>query len=329
MSNPQKIWNSDYPTVNLETSQEKGAWAIVAEGWRPVYGNIQHKGLSVEWHDFTPPVDLEWHRSFHPDTVEICLNLEGSGRLMLGGERWEVDKKTAAVYLPQPGLRAIRPMDQRHRFLTLEASRDWLRLFFTGNEHNLCPGLREFLRGEELTCPGVQVWPITMDLQNIAEQTLQPPVAPAGKELWYQAKFLELASGFFFLDNRSERQPFCLQQKAIGNERVEQTKQLLLENLAEPLTLQELGKNVGCSPYYLSRIFSQHTGMTIPQFLKNARMKKAAELLRTGKYNVTETAYEVGYNSLSHFSKVFYESYGCCPGLYPNVGLFQSQRDPD
>ena len=45
--------------------------------------------------------------------------------------------------------------------------------------------------------------------------------------------------------------------------------------------------------------------------------QRAAELLRTGKFNVTETAPEVGYSSLSHFSQAFHETFGCCPGLYP------------
>ena len=47
------------------------------------------------------------------------------------------------------------------------------------------------------------------------------------------------------------------------------------------------------------------------------RLEKAAELLKTREYNVTEVALEVGYNSLSHFSAAFQETFGCCPGLYP------------
>jgi AraC-like DNA-binding protein len=46
-------------------------------------------------------------------------------------------------------------------------------------------------------------------------------------------------------------------------------------------------------------------------------MERAAELLRTGRCNVTEAAVAVGYNSLSHFSSAFHETFGCCPGLYP------------
>jgi AraC-like DNA-binding protein len=46
-------------------------------------------------------------------------------------------------------------------------------------------------------------------------------------------------------------------------------------------------------------------------------MERAAELLRMGHHNVTEAATEVGYSSLSHFSKAFCETIGCCPVLYP------------
>ena len=82
---------------------------------------------------------------------------------------------------------------------------------------------------------------------------------------------------------------------------------------------------MGCSPFYLSRTFSKETGQTIPQYLRQLRMEKSAELLRTGRYNVTEVALEVGYNSLSHFSQTFHQTFGCCPGLYP---MGTHQRSP-
>jgi len=74
---------------------------------------------------------------------------------------------------------------------------------------------------------------------------------------------------------------------------------------------------VGCSPFHLSRTFSQVTGQTIPQYVRKLRMEKAAELLQSGRFNVTEAALEVGYSSLSHFSQAFCQVIGCCPGLYP------------
>lgn len=88
-------------------------------------------------------------------------------------------------------------------------------------------------------------------------------------------------------------------------------------HFAEPLTLEELGQRVGCSPFYLSRTFTEQMGMTLTQFLRQVRLERAAELLRSGKFNVTQAALEVGYSSVGHFSTAFHETFGCCPGLYP------------
>ena len=82
-------------------------------------------------------------------------------------------------------------------------------------------------------------------------------------------------------------------------------------------SLEEIGQAAGCSPFYLSRTFSTVTGRTIPQYVRQLRMERAAELLRSGRFNVTEAALEVGYSSLSHFSQAFHDTFGCCPGLYP------------
>ena len=121
----------------------------------------------------------------------------------------------------------------------------------------------------------------------------------------------------FFFERRGEDELFCDRQKRLARERVERVVALLRKNLVEPLRLEEIGREVGCSPFHLSRTFSREVGMSIPQYLRKLRMERAAELLRSGKYNVTEAALEVGYSSLSHFSQAFCQTMGCCPGLYP------------
>ena len=156
---------------------------------------------------------------------------------------------------------------------------------------------------------------MSMQQRAVAASLGEPPVAQAAQALWYEAKALELMAHFFFAPKDPEM--FCMRQKRVARERVERAKELLALNLVEPPTLESLGQDVGCSPFYLSRIFSKEVGLTIPQYLRNLRMERAAELLRSGRYNVTEAATEVGYSSLSHFSKAFCETIGCCPVLYP------------
>lgn len=167
-------------------------------------------------------------------------------------------------------------------------------------------------------CPCKRVTGATVRLTAQQLQTIstlrQPPVYAAAQPLWYQCKALELAVTFLV---QPEGEFFCTRQQRLAQERVEQVIFLLRQNLAEPLALEELGRKIGCSHFYLSRVFSTQTGQTITQYLRQLHMEKAAALLKSREYNVTEAALEVGYNSLSHFSAAFHETFGCCPGLYP------------
>jgi AraC-like DNA-binding protein len=82
-----------------------------------------------------------------------------------------------------------------------------------------------------------------------------------------------------------------------------------------------LATAVGFSPFHLSRSFVKETGVSIPKYLRMKRIEKAAELIRSGKVNVTQAAVTVGYASLSAFNKAFVEQMGCCPGLFPHAKI--------
>jgi AraC-like DNA-binding protein len=166
--------------------------------------------------------------------------------------------------------------------------------------------------------------------QEVTFQALRQPPAPnAAHKLWYQAKTLEVLSTVLFQQAAPE-EFFCQRQKRVARERVARTTAILRTHLSAPPDIEALGAQVGCSPFYLSRLFSKELGMTIPQYLRQVRMERAAELLLGGRHNVTEAAMEVGYSSLSHFSKAFCTTIGCCPTLFPSakalVAKFQTSR---
>ncbi len=296
---------------------EAGAWRAVGSGWQPLFGSFRGAGFSIEWHDFFAKREFDWAPSFHPGCIELCLNLEGHGFVAGHRSRAEFSPGTAAFYhrRDEP-LTAKRAARQQHQFLTVEFSVAFLAKHLAETKSVLHPVVHAAMENI-VTAPDVSL-PVRLGAaQSQLISTLhQPPVYAAAQALWYQCKALELAITFL-LAPPAGQEMFCTRQQRLAQERVEQVVFLLKQNLAAPPTLEELGKKIGCSHFYLSRIFSAQTGHTITQHLRELRMERAAELLKRGEHNVTETALEVGYNSLSHFSAAFHETFGCCPGLYP------------
>ena len=296
---------------------EVDAWREVRDGWRPLYGDVDQFGVAVEWHDFRTERLFDWGRSFHPRSLEFCLNLQGHGAVGATGQtRCDYAPGDCGYYaVGDEQLPASRRARDHHQFVTLEFSRKHLQKQLGQNEADLEPEIRRVIFGDKNENIVAPARPMSMQQRSVVATLANPPVAKAAQILWYQSKALELMAHFLFEPKDPEF--FCMRQKRVARDRVERTKEVLARDLANPPTLEKLGQEVGCSPFYLSRIFSREVGLTIPQYLRNIRMERAAELLRSGRYNVTEAAIEVGYSSLSHFSKAFCETIGCCPVLYP------------
>jgi AraC-like DNA-binding protein len=295
---------------------EAPAWRSIGAGWRPLFGNFHDLGFSFEWHDFKGPREFDWSRSFHPKSVELCLNIEGSGELTDATRKVELPPRSYLFYYQgEPGLVASRKPSEQHRFITVEFSPAFLLENFGAQKENLDPLIRDVVENQAAASRLGAPERLTTLHQQLVESLQQCPVFQPAREIWFRCKALELAAHLFFRPAGGEL--FCTRAQRAARDRVERARIILRESLEEPPTLEELGKQVGCSPFYLSRLFSQEAGMTIQQYIRQIRMERAAELLRTGQCNVTEAATAVGYNSLSHFSSAFHETFGCCPGLYP------------
>ncbi len=308
-------------------SPESGAWDAVKNGWHQIYGSFKNTGLSIEQHDFISSKPIDWGRSFHDESVELCLNISGQGVVKAdSAESLYVDRTVGFYCNSHRDLRGTRHAGGGHSFITLEMSRPYLTAQLEPCADGLLPGVRSWLNGR--AHPG-EVVEMSTAQQSLFTSLRQPPVAPQAFPLWYQSKTMELLAQVLFKPVDGEEM-FCQRHKRVARERVERAISILQANLSDPPDIDQLGAQVGCSPFYLSRLFSREMGMTIPQFLRQIRMENAAEMLLRGRHNVTEVAMEVGYSSLSHFSKAFCQTIGCCPALFPSakayVAKFRSRK---
>lgn len=317
------------PTIAPEFNEAR-LWDTVSGIWKRLAGSFHEAGFSFEWHDLDARHEFDWSRSFHPGSLEICLNCDGVGRVHFSGRCAEYTPLTGGFYCSgTAALHGVRVGGEgRHRFLTLELSPAFLKAHLTVHRSALHPLIQPML-GHAGDVTGVgPAQPLTARQQQLLLALQKPPVAAAAQAFWYQSKAFELMVEFLF-QSQPETDFFCVRQRRVARERVDRTIDILRQNLIDPPSLEELGRQVGCSPFYLSRTFSKELGMTIPQYVRQIRMERAAELLASGRFNVTEAALDVGYSSLSHFSQAFCQIIGCCPNLYPNRGAVASRARTD
>lgn len=98
---------------------------------------------------------------------------------------------------------------------------------------------------------------------------------------------------------------------------MEKIMTIINQNISEPtLNVETLAQEVGLSRVHLHRKLKELTNLSPRDFIKNIRMKQAAKLLKEKKLSISEVAYAVGYNNLSHFSSTFKETFGISPKEY-------------
>jgi AraC-like DNA-binding protein len=299
---------------------DASAWRAAGAGWRPLFGDCESQGFSFAWHDFVADAELDWGRSFHPARLELCLNLDGHATLAGSRGRVELRPRMSVFYVQgSPPLMARRRAGDTHRFVTVEFTPAFLKQHLAEDAPHLHPSVQAIVRQPFGQSAVSEPQPMGAALLHLLESLRNCPVFKPAQAVWFRCKALELAARSFFQPPQGER--LCTRQQRVACERADRVREILGTRLADPPSLEELGRLVGCSPSYLSRQFSEATGLTIQQFLRQARLERAAELLRGGGHNVTEAALEVGYNSLSHFTVAFRQTFGCCPGLYPIKAL--------
>lgn len=100
------------------------------------------------------------------------------------------------------------------------------------------------------------------------------------------------------------------------DKRVSKVKDYITDNYMQVITLKDLAGLVCMSEESFSRFFRNKTGRTPNRYLIDYRLGIAARLLLTTQMSVSEIGFSCGFNTLSHFNRLFRESKGCTPSEF-------------
>ena len=115
---------------------------------------------------------------------------------------------------------------------------------------------------------------------------------------------LESESKILFLESVNEKKTILA------------ARQFIEQNYKKKLTVEKIAGCVFLCESHFSRMFKAEVGVSPINYLNQFRIAKAKEILHNTKTSITDIAYNIGFNSLPHFNRIFKDLEGISPGKY-------------
>jgi Response regulator containing CheY-like receiver domain and AraC-type DNA-binding domain len=119
------------------------------------------------------------------------------------------------------------------------------------------------------------------------------------------AEHLAMVSNRIFVEQQNSELPV-----------ITRAKEYIQQNQADDLSLGQVAKAVNTSTFYFCKLFKKAIGVNFTEYVSRIRVEKAKNLLLNPNLRVSEIAYEVGFQSLTHFNRVFKKLMGRSPTDY-------------
>lgn len=160
----------------------------------------------------------------------------------------------------------------------------------------------------ELFKRDVNVYSLSLSEQNFVEQLLNKMLEEDKKRadgfnLYIKISLIEL---LIFLNRLSKKlENHYLEFPSALHKKIYTIAKYIRTNYYLELTLTDLSEVFHVSPFYLSRTFKEVTGITLTEYINVTRIKEAQRLLVDTKLSVSDIAEKVGFDSSTHFGRVF------------------------
>lgn len=150
-------------------------------------------------------------------------------------------------------------------------------------------------------------------VRSILQQILTKQVHGTLHGLYTKGKIYELLSLYFDNtdQNESDSCPFMANEETVAQ--IKKAKDIIIENMAHPPSLEELSKKVGLNIKKLKVGFKEFYGAPVFTFLLNYKLDHSKKLLEENQFNVSEIAAQIGYSNSSHFIAAFKKKFDTTP----------------
>ena len=177
----------------------------------------------------------------------------------------------------------------------------------TGQVFRKAPTQAQFERTRRL----VAEWGINVEPAKLKDAYFSTRVVPNKKHEAVVKLLAIFAQHLSMLSNQ-----VIVQQDNTEPPVIARAKEYIQEHQTENLRLGHVAKAVNTSTFYFCKMFKKVTGINFTDYLSRVRIEKSKNLLLNPNLRVSEIAFEVGFQSLTHFNRVFKKILGQSPTEY-------------
>ncbi|GAA4899371.1 hypothetical protein GCM10023311_25800 [Flaviramulus aquimarinus] len=150
---------------------------------------------------------------------------------------------------------------------------------------------------------------MTPEMQSIVDSLFNIKYTGKTKMMFFRSQITTLLSHFFGQLAASKIEKINTSER----EKLNQARDILLENIDNPPSLNEISKEIGLNTFKLKKEFKAFFGVPVFKYLQNERLTLAHKMISKQESTVQEAAWHVGYDSLSSFSNAFEKKFGYRP----------------
>ena len=152
---------------------------------------------------------------------------------------------------------------------------------------------------------------VNLDNERARQAYFETPVMPA-KKLDSTGKLLSIFADYLSIKSNE----IAVRETNAEPPVIARARKYIEGHYTEDLSLGMVAKAMNTSLFYFCKLFSKAAGMPFTEFVSRTRVEKAKNLLLNKNLRVSEIAYEVGFQSLTHFNRVFRRIVGESPTDY-------------
>lgn len=275
--------------------------------------NLENGFLLIEFTNSEKEAQ-KFEREINNTFIQLHFCIQGSSKFLFNNGAYSFDvlnQYFILLYNPQQQLPIHLEIQPKTKLISLLVSIEKFHSLFS-KEAGYIPFLSEENKSRKFYDNSLIKPQVLLVLQQIINSKFNSSI----RDLYIKGKIYELLSLHFQQDEATngDHCPFLVDERDVA--KIRKAKDIIIQRMAEPPTLQELSNEIGLNIKKLKEGFKQIYGDTVFSFLFDYKMQHARKLLESNQHNVNEVGLRVGYSTASHFIAAYKKKFGITPKQY-------------